>query len=195
MYRILSNDRPSVRASQPLCAVDSSAFDFRSFDQCHRPQRKPEHPSVGRPLKIAQIFDKPVHGWVSVPEQNDVLAPRSGVAKLAGRTRTFYQNWNEYFLMKSNLQSQTWGGTYPVLAAPMQSLPANISGMQFCWMGVGCFKPNFVVCLQIHCDSPSDSNVSRFSDISLPKTEFYLDKFNELLVRSSLHQRENNNMC
>lgn len=53
----------------------------------------------------------------------------------------------------------------------MQSLPAKMSGIQFCWIGVGCFKPNFIICLQIHGEKPSDSNVSRFSDISTFSTE------------------------
>lgn len=29
----------------------------------------------------------------------------------------------------------------PVFAAPMQSLPSRIFGMQFCWMGVGFLTP------------------------------------------------------
>lgn len=29
----------------------------------------------------------------------------------------------------------------PVFAQPIQSLPAKICGIQFCWIGVGFFKP------------------------------------------------------
>lgn len=93
MYRIPSNDRPNVRALQQLCAVDSSAFGFRSFDRCLRPQRTHEHPSVDRRPKIAQISDKRVHVLAWAPERNDVLAPHSGVAKLAERTQMSSPNW------------------------------------------------------------------------------------------------------
>lgn len=46
--------------------------------------------------------------------------------------------WNQN---KFEMEFFFWQGIYPVLAAPMQSEPDNIFGMQFDWIGVGFFRP------------------------------------------------------
>lgn len=131
MYRIQLSDRLIFQALLQQYVDDFVIFDFQSFDRYHQQQHKHERPLVDQQLKIARIFDKPAHVLVLKSMQNDVLALHSIVAVLVEQMQTFYQIWNMELKLRLTLGIiRNCFAFYPVLAAPIQSAPDKICGIQ-----------------------------------------------------------------